>query len=81
LVVGLKSWRSRERSCVRRAWSSSGRKQVAYKPDLAVGRVWSNLVGECGQWGRSSRSDRQCDRSSDETPTVLSLNDYRPPSV
>jgi len=46
LVVGLNSWRSRERSCGGRAWSSSGRKQVVYKPAQAVGRAWSGNLGD-----------------------------------
>ena len=29
-----------------RAWSSSGRKQVVYKPDQAVGRAWSGNLGD-----------------------------------
>jgi len=27
-------------------WSSSGQKQVAYKPDQAVGRAWSSTLGD-----------------------------------
>ena len=42
MVVGLKSWRSREWSCGGRERSSSGRE----KSCTAVGRAWSEYLGD-----------------------------------
>ena len=46
MVVGLKSWRSRQWSCWGRVWSSSSREKVVYKPDQAVGRAWSGNLSD-----------------------------------
>ena len=46
MVVGLKSWRSCEWSCGGRAWPSSGREELVYNPDQAVGRAWSGNLGD-----------------------------------